>query len=258
MQNLAFLKSRIIRMSQHALDMAFPITCPDCGSVLDSSENPGIFCPECRKQFVSDAAVQCPCCDAMLPSGELLYSGGCYCCQREDAVLAGIVALGAYHRDPVLRDMILAMKYGDRTWYSREFGWQLAEKITGMYPDNAWDAVIAVPLHRSRLWKRGYNQAALVAGYLAKTLGIPAHNWLLSRVRRTRPQYGGRTDRQRNIRSAFSTGGICRNARLILVDDVVTTGSTAGECAAELFKAGAAEVLVAACAWVPLLKADSE
>lgn len=258
MQNLALLKSRIVRMSRHALDMAFPISCPACGIVVDSTVNSGVYCPDCRKQFVSEPVVQCPICQAMLPSGELFNSGGCYCCQREDAALTGIVALGAYHRDPVLRNMILAMKHSDKTWYSREFGLQLAEKITGMYPEKVWDAVIAVPLHRSRLWKRGYNQAALVAGFLAKILGIPAHTWLLSRVRRTRPQYGGRADRQRNIRGAFSAGGICRNARLILVDDVVTTGSTAGECAAELFKAGAAEVLVAACAWVPLLKAGSK
>ncbi len=254
MQNLAILKSWIVRISQQTLNMIFPINCPTCGTVVDASVNPGIFCSDCRIPFGNDDVVVCSGCDATLPTSELLHDTGCYCCQRNDAPLAGIVALGAYHLNPLLSGMILAMKHGNKTWYSREFGFQLAEKVRRLYPQKTWDAVVAVPLHRTRQWKRGYNQAELVAGFMAKTLKIPAHRWLLSRVRRTLPQSGGRKDRLSNIKGAFSAGGICKNARIILVDDVVTTGATVGECAAELFKAGAAEVLVAACAWVPILK----
>jgi len=147
--------------------------------------------------------------------------------------------------------MILAMKHGGKTVYCREFGSRLAHRIRDVFPDEIFHGVVPVPLHRRRYWKRGYNQSALVATVLAEVLDIPCYTWLLSRIRSTPPQSGGRRQRQRNVRHAFTARGWCRDASLILVDDVVTTGATVRESAAVLYRAGAASVVAASCGWVP-------
>jgi ComF family protein len=249
---MAYLTSYFTRIVKQTMDIVFPITCPECGIMIDSNENPGVFCDQCRGKLADTAEMAvCPICSAFVPSTELLLPEGCYCCGRKNVRLTGMIALGAYHNNERLSKSILTMKHGGKTWYAREFGYQLARKIHSVYPEKSWDTVVSVPLHRSRLWKRGYNQAAIMAAFLAASMNIPAYKWLLHRHRKTPPQSGGRKDRQMNVRGAFNAGGICRNARVILVDDVVTTGATVSECAEQLYNAGATEVLVAACAWVP-------
>ncbi|MBN1296670.1 ComF family protein, partial [bacterium] len=141
---------------------------------------------------------------------------------------------------------------GGKTLFSREFGSALARRIREMYPDDSFDAVVPVPLHYSRVWRRGYNQAALIAAFLADALDVPCYTWLLSRVRRTRPQSGGRIHRLKNVRGAFHAGGKCTHASILLVDDVLTTGATMRESAAVLYGAGADRVVASVCAWVPL------
>ncbi len=255
MQVMAFLKLNLTWIAKQTMDTLFPITCPECEVVIDSNQNPGVFCHQCRGELVTiNDTITCETCQSIVASEAMLLADKCYCCAKGDFRLGGIVALGNYHSDKKLGSMILQLKHGGKTWYAREFGYQLAEKITSVFPEKTWHAAVAVPLHRSRLWSRGYNQAALLAAYLANNMNIPAYKWLLTRSRKTAPQSGGRTDRQINVEGAFSAGGICKNAAVILVDDVVTTGATVSECAAELYKAGASEVLVAACAWVPISK----
>ncbi len=252
MQKLAILTKYLTRIVNSGLDMVFPLECVSCGVTLDTVESAGVFCDDCRKILPDQPPVVCVRCKALIPDPGLMLADGCYCCSRDDAPLLGIITIGPYHEDQQLSGMILAMKHGGKTWYAREFGFRLAQKIRRYYPDSRWDAVVAVPLHRTRRWKRGYNQAALVAGELASHLDVPSFEWLLRRHRRTSPQSGGRDQRRSNIEGAFESGGICSNARIILVDDVVTTGATTAECAMTLRRAGAAEVLVAACAWVPV------
>jgi len=249
---MAILNSKILKHVRRGVDVVFPLRCIECGTLIDTVENNGVFCPECRNNYSGLSFVECPRCSGMLPDASLIFSDGCYCCQQTSKAISGIVTLGKYHDDKKLAKMILAMKHGGKTWFSREFGTQLAKKIKLMFQDRTWHASVAVPLHCSRRWKRGYNQASLIAGYLADELEIPCYDWLISRHRRTLPQAGGRIERRDNIRNAFLAGGTCNNANIILVDDVVTTGATISETANVLFKAGAASILVAACAWVPL------
>ena len=104
-----------------------------------------------------------------------------------------------------------------------------------------FDAVVPVPLHRSRLRRRGFNQAELLARSVARKINAPVSD-TLQVVRRTRDQVGlSAVERKANVREAFSSGGRVRG-RILLVDDVFTTGATMSSCAETLLRAGAGEV----------------
>jgi len=109
------------------------------------------------------------------------------------------------------------------------------------------DMVMPVPLYKKRLRERGFNQSALLGKYLAKRLEVPLNLSLLVRNRDTRPQVGlSAKERKKNIRNAFEIKGegMIRGRRVLLIDDVFTTGATARECSKVLRKAGANEVFV--------------
>jgi len=109
------------------------------------------------------------------------------------------------------------------------------------------DAIIPVPLHRRRLFKRRFNQSAYIAQHLSKLNKIPVDVMSLTRVKATPPQVGlSRSERQKNVRGAFKVlnNKKIKGKRLVLVDDVFTTGATVEACAKVLLKAGAESVAV--------------
>ena len=120
--------------------------------------------------------------------------------------------------------------------------------------------LVPVPLHRWRIWKRGYNQAALIAAALSRRSGVPAAPDLLRRTRATPPLRGlGRRERALAVRGAFSVRDAVRPAlagrAVILVDDVFTSGATANACARALKRAGAARVETLC--WARVVAADA-
>jgi ComF family protein len=139
--------------------------------------------------------------------------------------------------------LIRRHKYG----LDQSVGRALAEFLPAALPVEAGeiDVVVPVPLHRRRLWWRGFNQAAILAAEIARRIGAPLDTAALSRTRATRPQTArDHNDRLRNVRAAFVVREPPRIAgrRVLLVDDVMTTGATADECARTLVRAGAASV----------------
>lgn len=107
------------------------------------------------------------------------------------------------------------------------------------------DAIVPVPLSRKGLRERGFNQTLLVARLLSKRLKIPLHMELLFKRKDTPPQIGlNAKERMKNVKGAFEASGRIDNLRLLLFDDVMTTGATVRECAKTLIKAGAKEVFV--------------
>ncbi len=149
--------------------------------------------------------------------------------------------------DGPVRDLIHRFKYDKRVQHSRPLGLLTAEGLDSWVAAAAADLVMPVPLHVRRLRQRGFNQAVLLGKVMARQWSLPLDRTTLRRIRWTEPQINLAADqRAANVRGAFAVDNPCRvkGRRIILVDDVYTTGSTVAECARVLRVAGAAEVRV--------------
>jgi ComF family protein len=176
----------------------------------------------------------------------------CGLCQRKPPVYRKAVAFGSY--EGALRDLIHLLKYERVLPSARVLGGILRQAIDGLQPAFGGHkvVVIPVPLFRGKLRQRGFNQSEMIArAALKNALGLGqlvlASN-VLERVRETQSQIGlSRHQRRANMRGAFAAASpeAVKGSFILLVDDVLTTGTTASECARVLLKAGAAGVWVA-------------
>jgi ComF family protein len=189
----------------------------------------GFFCVDCRTPFANpfplDAEGRCALCRSGLRGFDAAYCFGAY--------------------EGVLRELIHLYKYGAVKTLARPLGDLLARALPR---DERFDGITPVPLHWLKFWSRGFNQSALLAQVLARRSGIP----LLPALRRTRFTAAqaslSNSSRRRNVAAAFRVrrlGGFARKLegrRILLIDDVMTTGATAAACANALKRAGAARV----------------
>lgn len=147
--------------------------------------------------------------------------------------------------DGVARDLVHRLKYGDRAELALTLGRMMRQSGHELLPDA--DLVVPVPLHRTRLWSRRFNQAALLARVVARLEERPLAATALARVKRTRQQVGlTRAQRGDNLQGAFRVPPAARplvqGRRILLIDDVLTTGATANAAARALLRAGATAV----------------
>ena len=147
--------------------------------------------------------------------------------------------------DETARRLVHRLKYGDRVELARALGAMMARAGAELLLDA--DVIVPVPLHRSRLWWRRFNQAMALAGASSRTSGVRCDPFLLARVKRTRSQVGlTKTQRGDNLQGAFRVPADAKphlaGKRVLLVDDVVTTGATANACSRALLRAGAESV----------------
>ncbi len=179
---------------------------------------------------------------------------------------AGVVSVAALARPPVWqrarasvvfddasRKLIHALKYYDRFEVGDMMG-QTMMRAGAQLLDEA-DLIVPVPLHRFRLWQRRFNQAAHLAKLISEKSGKPTYNNILLRARATRQQVGLQSkDRRDNVKGAFrvdeAMGFKLYGAKVVLVDDVITTGATASACAQALLDAGCEQVDILAFALV--------
>jgi len=217
------------------LDTLLPPLCPGCGVQLGS---PRWICSACRRRFEArrDTRVCFACRIRGRPEGNRRAGMGC---GEPGHRLHGH---GVFWMGDPLDTVIHAFKYRGQRALGRPLGRLLAHQVA--IPAGA--LIAPLPLHRTRLRERGYNQAALLARAAAERWGAPCVDGVLARTRATRPQAGieagGRKD---NIRGAFTIlqRGAAAGRCWVLVDDVATTGSTLGEAAAALLEAGAERVV---------------
>ena len=226
------------------VDLMFPPRCPLCGDALGEQ---GGLCIACWSKLVIPGEPACALCQR--PMGEAF--GGelgaltCAPCLQTRPKHGGIAAATLYNTTS--RDLVLAFKHGRRVALGALLGRLIAARVGDLAGE--W-LVVPVPLHRWRLWKRGFNQSALLARTIAaapgRTLAVDA----LIRTRAT-PSLGGlgRTDRAKALRGSIVANPAwkarLRDAQVLLVDDVMTSGATSDSCVRALRRAGATKVRIA-------------
>jgi ComF family protein len=191
------------------------------------------------------APPRCSGCDTPLPAGGgPPFCGGCWPLveRAPDSLRAPARAAAAFIYGGPLADAIVRLKYAGRVELAAALGPLLAEAALPFA--GRVESVVPLPLHPSRLRERGFNQSALLAGHVARALGVPHATSCLLRTRSTHDQAGlARAERAANVRSAFVARGLTRGARLLLIDDVRTTGATLAAASEALLDGGASEVL---------------
>ena len=220
----------LTRAAGPLLDLIFPRTCAGCG------REGGYLCDECEAAIPRLEPPLCRLCST--PSRSSL----CAWCKTANQPFNGITA--PYRWTGVVQELVYALKYRN----VRASAPRLAKPMSVHLMDRAItaDVIVPVPLHPSRERERGYNQSELLAHGISKTTGIPMANGVLARTRNTPPQVSMSTpeERRRNVVGAFECVGDVTGKHVLLVDDVVTTGATVAECAAQLRQAGPASVWV--------------
>ncbi len=230
------------RAGEAALQTVFPPTCLCCGTPLFGHVAP-VLCADChgRMAFLGNDA--CDYCGAG-PGPHARLGKGCARCRMHALQFTRAVAVARYS-SPQTRELVHALKFAGARRLARPLGRLMADRVRSAKFPGRFDAVVPVPLHAGRLRERGYNQCELLAGPIAEALGAPWETRLLTRVRNTEAQallpYHRR---RRNPQGAFAAHGDLAGAALLLVDDVLTTGSTVSECAGVLRLHGAARVYV--------------
>lgn len=230
------------RFGRSLLDLLLPPQCIGCDSVV---EDLGTLCVDCWQAVTFIGRPHCAACGLPFEFDDASGSEQSLCgaCIRQPPVFERARAAFAY--DDHSRHLILAFKHGDRTDHAPAFARWLER--TGAELLQQADIIAPVPLHWTRLFARRYNQAALLALALHKRTGIALAADLLTRTRRT-PSQGklGPSARRRNVSGAFRLtekySAAIKNKRVLIVDDVMTSGATATAASRALLKGGAAAV----------------
>jgi len=221
------------RVKEWLLDLIFPLACAGCNA------EGALLCGECR-QTLERRPPSCFVCHLRNFSGVL-----CAACGSATHLRRFIAPLS--YRDPRVRELVHQFKYGGVRSLAEMFGDEIASHLAAYrirFPQNS--VLVPIPLHPSRQRERGFNQSALIAEAVGRRAGLRVAP-LLIRCRRTDPQVGmhSHEERRRNVADTFSVrqpAETISGKRVILVDDVATSGATLAEAARVLREAGARSV----------------
>ncbi|MGD9923052.1 MAG: ComF family protein [Pseudorhodoplanes sp.] len=221
------------------LDVGLPPLCPSCRDPVGDGAG---LCAKCWSKL---SPIERPFCERLGIPFTYDPGPGIYSMQAIADPPAYTRARAAVRYDEIARNMVHALKYGDRLdlapvmarWMGRAGSDVLCEA----------DVVVPVPLHWRRMWARRFNQSATIANLLARPLGLPVSTSVLKRIKATPQQVGlSKTERAANVQGAFRVGSADKaeiaRRRVVLVDDVLTSGATADACARALLRAGARQV----------------
>lgn len=223
------------------VDLIFPPRCPLCSAAIAGQDG---ICVACWPGLAIPGH---PCCAAcQRPFTDPTHDGlVCAVCQAEPPLHAGIAAATLYN--DASRRLALAFKHGGNIALAPWFARLIEARLPALNAD--W-LIVPVPLHRWRIWKRGYNQSALLAREIARDTGARLMVDALLRIKAT-PSLGGlgARDREKVLKGAITVNprhaADLSGTRIVLVDDVLTSGATTNACIRALRKAGAEKVIVA-------------
>lgn len=223
------------------LDVILPPICHICHSFIPNANTLHI-CPACRDNLPLALSPLCPVCGIpFIGTGEDHRCGACLANPPHfDTARAPFLYEGP------IRDLIHSFKYSQKTHLRNPLALLTLEEAGVFLLDRKPHLIVPVPLHRSRLRQRGFNQAVLLGRVLSHHLSLPMLTDALVRTRPTEPQIAlSAAERRTNVKGAFAIHKAARivGKRILLLDDVMTTGSTMDECAKELKKAGADTVI---------------
>jgi len=243
------LRKILFKGKEAILSLIYPAFCLSCGKFIPE----GFLCPQCLNELKLISPPFCPLCG--LPY-DISYPSEHLCTECLSGKRHFKMARSAFAYEGVGRELIHSFKFGKKKPLL-PFLSQLMWKALSSYPELlSVDLVVSVPLHPKRERERGFNQSALLAKEMAKRTGLPFTPNLLRKVKLTPPQSSlTRKERLKVVKGAFTVakrGNISLGGKkILLVDDILTTGATADECTRTLLSAGAKEVFVFTLARTP-------
>ena len=221
------------------MGLLFPPRCAVCAELLELEERRGFLCRGCAENIPFVPKESCPHC-----GGETDTAGFCDACRKEFAFAGGCAAF-PYE---TVRRAIHLLKYNGGKRLGEGLGALMADYLEQYHEELLvkTDLVLAVPLHPKKEKRRGFNQTQLLCEGLAARTGLLVQKGVLVRKRETAAQstLDSPEERRRNLKNAFAVTEDLTGKRILLADDIFTTGATCNECAKELYRAGAKEVSV--------------
>lgn len=234
-------RAALRRQLNDLLDFIYPPVCGLCGRPADSDDR--LVCRYCWNLLTTIEEPFCLNCREFIQTGSV--------CRNCDKNGLTVFSLGGY--DDTLRSIIHDLKFGFLKPLGTTIGMQLSETIRDRCQHLKLDMIVPVPLHESRLYARGFNQAEVIAREIARSLRIPCRPEVLTMTRRTRQQARlTAPQREINVRGAYAMTApeAVRGKSILIVDDITTTGATLREITRVLKNAGAGRVAAAVAATV--------
>lgn len=219
------------------LNYIYPKTCPLCTEVLESEEK--WVCRDCRSMIAYPVNPVCLKCGCEIADEETEFCADCT--RHERTYVQGFPAMKYQYP---LDESIARFKYHNQRDYAEFYAYEIVKRHGHAILSLGIDALIPIPVHKRKLRKRGYNQAELLARELGKKLDISVETELLTRVVNTEPQKSlDPKQREENLKSAFQcVQKSVSYKRVMLVDDIYTTGSTIEACTSCLHKIGIPDI----------------
>lgn len=222
------------------LELIFPRRCPFCDEVVAFGE---YICPECEKKISPITEPVCRKCGKPIDNERMEY---CYDCSRKKHAYHTGKAVFVYQG--AVKESLYRFKYANRREYAAFYGQQAVMHYGTWIRQCGIEVLVPVPVHKQRRRQRGYNQAELFAREIGRRMNLPVRTDLLIRSINTRPQKElDDVQRKKNLKKAFTiTQSIVQLKKILLIDDIYTTGSTA-DAVAELLKCAGAETVYVLC-----------
>ena len=247
-ENKGFVSKVLHNIIVGLLDLLYPRICFGCNKSFHEEEK-GYICQMCLESIQQNGFKRCYKCGFELGLGVFSAGNGCHECKRANLRFERGFFVSGYYGP--LKELISQYKYNKHEFLAKPLGDLLIEHLLCQGIISEIDLIVPVPLHWKKKLKRGFNQSELIAKRISRELSIPISVNNLSHKKNTLSQTQlSRTERQKNVTGAFMVrkSKMFSKKQILLIDDVLTTGITASECARILIKAGAKKVFLLALA----------